>query len=205
MNSWPTEITYSSIDHSLDFRTSLETIQARRAATSCGLNIPLGVRRLKWFKVLYMDDEDIQAMDGLPAQFKEMRELLNEFGVNALTMIGDYLFWLWHEILHLIRKELGGSEIDKMPFRVVITTPSNWREKNSSLLHEAVAAAGLLGPRLCGNTTVNYMTECEAAAKAILNLQDVVVDVGETFIICDAGTLFIVSLQKLVNQLSKYK
>ncbi|PVH96466.1 hypothetical protein DM02DRAFT_731204 [Periconia macrospinosa] len=80
--------------------------------------------------------------------------------------VADYLRLLWNHALTNINKDFGQVAVDGTPFRVVLTVPAVWKTKAKDRMAKAVKRAGILDVRLAGETTLNFVSEPEAAALA---------------------------------------
>jgi len=99
--------------------------------------------------------------------------------------------------------------IDNSPFKVVLTVPAIWDHAAQDLTRRAAKKAGILVPRLGKNTTLEMISEPEAAALAFFNDANLKGQIGleasftrdkldcmsvadnekskDSFVVCDAG------------------
>lgn len=159
------------------------------------------VESVKWFKLLLLDEEDMEVAQRESAQIKRARELLRQAGKTPIQAVADYLRLLWNHALANINKDFGKVAVDGTPFRVVLTVPAVWTTKAKDRMTRAARRAGILDARLAGETVLNFVSEPEAAAlatfrdlKARPNFQT-----GDAFVVCDAGggTVDLISYQVL--------
>jgi hypothetical protein len=152
-----------------------------------GYEIPSDVEPLKWIKLLLLDEADAKKLKK-SADLRKAREALERSGKSAERVCADYLNALWNHTIRDIRKEFGEG-MDRIPYRVVVTHPAIWNEKSIRKLREAIVRSRILVPRYCGETTLHFVSEPEAAALATFQ------DMGQrpnfkpndTFVVCDAG------------------
>jgi len=156
---------------------------------SWGYGIPLEAEPLKWFKLLLVDEGDLQEDVRKSHQIKRAREMLANHRKTAVEVVADYLRLLWKHVIKTIERERGSNSASRLPFRVVLTVPAIWPHNAQQRMREAASKAGILDPRTCGETTLRLVPEPEAAALASLSefrdREDV--QVGEVFVVCDAG------------------
>jgi len=152
-----------------------------------GYDIPANVEPLKWIKLLLLDEADAAKLKN-SSDLHKAREALRRSGRSAETVCADYLNALWNHTIKDIRKAYGEG-MDRIPYRIVITHPAIWKEKSIRRLREAIVRSRILVPRYCGETTLHFVSEPEAAALATFE------DMGQrpnfktddTFVVCDAG------------------
>ncbi|KAI6761858.1 hypothetical protein HG531_002411 [Fusarium graminearum] len=88
-----------------------------------------------------------------------------------------------------IESKLGKELVQNSEFQVVVTLPAIWPPYARYRMEQAVEVSGIRSPRPCGNTTVCFISEPQAAALA--NMHDFrdtsTVKAGDTMVICDAG------------------
>ena len=156
--------------------------------TTWGYGIP-DTEAVKWFKLLLLDEEDMEPAQRNSAQITRARELLANAGKTAVEAIGDYLRFLFEHALESIKQDMGEIAVEGYAFRIVLTVPAVWTTKALKRMRLAAREAGLLDSRLAGETKLHFVSEPEAAALATFsdmksrpNFQE-----GDTFVVCDAG------------------
>ncbi|KAI1128368.1 hypothetical protein F5Y10DRAFT_277509 [Nemania abortiva] len=156
---------------------------------SWGFKIPAGVETIEWFKLLLLNDEDLQNHLQGSWHLRDAKQSLERLGQSAVQVVGAYLKVLWDHTLEQICNAKGRDLINGMPFHVVLTVPAIWTDYARDRMRQAARLAGILRPRLAGNTTLSFVSEPEAAAIATMpeleNRGDL--DVGDSFVVVDAG------------------
>ena len=144
---------------------------------------------VEWFKLLLLDDADMDPKQRKSPQIKKARGLLQNAGKTPVQAIADYLRLLWKHAIANIERSFGEAAVEGLPFRVVCTVPAVWTTEAVNKMREAARQAGILDDRLAGETTLDFVSEPEAAALATFddlkprpNFQ-----VGDCFVVCDAG------------------
>lgn len=143
----------------------------------------------EWFKLLLLDEGDMDDQQRESPQIKRARFLLQKAGKSPVQAVADYLRLLWAHAIQNIEKDFGEATVEGLPFRVVLTVPAVWTQRAVNRMRQAAKDAGILWHRLAGETTLHFVSEPEAAAlatfddlKARPNFQK-----GDTFVVCDAG------------------
>lgn len=143
----------------------------------------------EWFKLLLLDEGDMDEEKKKSPQIKRARTLLQRAGKSPVQAVADYLRLLWTHAIQNIEKDFGEATVEGLPFRVVLTVPAVWTQRAVNRMRQAAKEAGILWHRLAGKTTLDFVSEPEAAALATFddlktrpNFQH-----GDTFVICDAG------------------
>jgi hypothetical protein len=175
----PTRISYGSITHN-------ESKNSSEITWGYGVGDDEAV---EWFKLLLLDDSDMDDKESNSPQLKKARSLLRKANKTPLQAIADYLRLLWAHAISNIEKAFGEAALEGLPFQVVCTVPAVWTTKAVGKMREAAERAGILEDRLAGQTTLNFVSEPEAAALATFddlknrpNFQ-----IGDSFVVCDAG------------------
>lgn len=144
---------------------------------------------VEWFKLLLLDELDMDDKQRNSAQIKKARNLLRKAGKTPVQAVADYLRLLWTHAISNIEKDYGEAAVEGLPFQVVCTVPAVWTTKAVSQMREAAKHARILDRRLAGETTLSFVSEPEAAALATFddfknrpNFQT-----GDSFVVCDAG------------------
>jgi molecular chaperone DnaK (HSP70) len=99
-----------------------------------------------------------------------------------VDFFADYLKEVLQFVNTVLESEYGSRFLASMEIRYTLTVPAIWREETKELTREAALRAGVPRRKL-------YMvTEPEAAALYCITVcDDVSLQVGDRFIICDAG------------------
>lgn len=150
-----------------------------------GYTIPLDADPIRCFKLLLHEDD-------LPPGIRESeillraRKRIRESQKTAIDLIADYLGALWRHILDTINRARQ-PVIEALKFHVVITVPAIWKDYARQSMEKAAEKSGILAPRRAGPTTLALASEPEAAALASLDDKRPSINVGDVFVICDAG------------------
>lgn len=156
-----------------------------------GYTIPLDADPIRCFKLLLHEDD-------LPPGIRESeillraRKRIRECQKTAIDLIADYLGALWRHILDTINRARQ-PVIEALKFHVVITVPAIWKDYARQSMEKAAEKSGILAPRRAGPTTLALASEPEAAALASLDDKRPSINVGDVFVICDAGGGTVVS------------
>jgi hypothetical protein len=123
---------------------------------------------VEWFKLLLLEHGDMPP-DLRGSEFLQVtREKLRAIGKSPEDAVADYLRMLWDHAISSIKRDRGARAVDGLPFRVVITIPAVWPPYAEKKMKNAAQKAGILQPRTCGLTTLDLVSEPEAAALATL-------------------------------------
>ncbi|KAI1194022.1 hypothetical protein F5X97DRAFT_336303 [Nemania serpens] len=154
-----------------------------------GFRIPAGVETIEWFKLLLLNDKDLQSHLQDSSHLSDAKKSLHKLGKTAVQLVGEYLKVLWSHTLKQIHDAKGQGLINGMPINVIITVPAIWTDYARDRMREAARLAGILDYRIAGKTTLSFISEPEAAAMATIpelgNRGDL--QVGDSFIVVDAG------------------
>lgn len=144
---------------------------------------------VEWFKLLLLDDTDMEPKQKKSPHLRKVRQILQNAGKTPTQAVADYLRLLWRHAIVNIERSFGEAAVEGLPFRVVCTVPAVWTTEAVNKMREAARQAGILDDRLAGDTTLDFVSEPEAAALATFddlqkrpNFQ-----VGDSFVVCDAG------------------
>lgn len=85
-----------------------------------------------------------------------------------MEVISDYLRELWNYTLGCIERAEGASIVELSAFKVIVTLPAIWPAYAQFRMKEAIQKAGILSLRNAADTTVEFISEPEAAALATL-------------------------------------
>ena len=136
---------------------------------SWGYSVAPPEKRLKWFKLLLIDEGD------LPDHLKTSNELLNirnrlkSLNKEPVEVIADYLRLLWSHAYGQIQLAMGTQFMGSVRFKIVITLPAIWPPYAQIRMREAATLAGLLEDRESGPTSLTFVSEPEAAALASMD------------------------------------
>lgn len=87
---------------------------------------------------------------------------------HAIEVISDYLRELWKYTLDCIERAEGASIVELSTFKVIVTLPAIWPAYAQIRMREAIQKAGILNFRNAPDTTLEFISEPEAAALATL-------------------------------------
>ncbi|KAG5747682.1 hypothetical protein H9Q70_009631 [Fusarium xylarioides] len=159
--------------------------------TSWGYSIPGDEICLKWFKLLLLQDSDITAEVSNSPQIREARKFLRESNNDAVDAIASFLRELWGHAMDAIIRKFGDELVGQSRFHVVVTLPAIWPPYAQQRMKRAAKMSGILDRRLCGETTLHFISEPEAAALATVEdlskRSTIKHRKGDTLVICDAG------------------
>ncbi|KAJ4310754.1 hypothetical protein N0V84_010810 [Fusarium piperis] len=164
-----------------------------------GYSIPADKDALKWFKLLLLKPEDLPADVSKSEQLTNARRLQQETGQKPIDIIACFLGKLWDHAMESIKRSIGARLLNMSKFYVVITLPAIWPPYAQDLMKQAAGLSGILNARSCGDTTLRFVSEPEAAALATIKdlSKRSTVKSGDTIVICDAGGGTVVSLPRL--------
>jgi hypothetical protein len=144
---------------------------------------------VEWFKLLLLDDSDMDPKQRRSPQIIKAKQLLQNAGKTPVQAIADYLRLLWKHAITNIERSFGEAAVEGLPIRVVCTVPAVWTTEAVGKMRKAAKEAGIMDYRLAGETTLDFVSEPEAAALATFddlksrpNFQE-----GDSFVVCDAG------------------
>jgi hypothetical protein len=133
-----------------------------------GYNIPVETKAIQWFKLLLLNDEDLDDHVRDATQLQEARQALRVLGKSAMDVITDYLGCLWKHALTAVENGTGPAFVKQSPFRIIITVPAIWKSYMRERMRQAASLAGLLDRDEpgCPHTELDFISEPEAAAIA---------------------------------------
>ena len=158
-----------------------------------GYDVPSDGDPIRWFKLLLLKDEDLDDELRQSEFLLRGRKMMRETGKQATDLIADYLRLFWGHVLECIARERSESVVNALRFHVVITVPAIWKGYARQDMEVAAKKAGILGRRPAGKTTLTFAPEPEAAAMSTLCEPGRRTNVGDIFVICDAGGGTVVS------------
>ncbi|KAH7329328.1 hypothetical protein B0I35DRAFT_473943 [Stachybotrys elegans] len=154
-----------------------------------GYGVPPVDEAIKWFKLLLLDETDLDSELKLSAHVTATRNQLEKKGITPVEITADYLREIWSHALANIKRAMGNEIVELSQLSLVVTLPAIWPAYAQARMRNAVNLAGILEPRSPGETRLSFVSEPEAAALATLDdmadRADVKVD--DHFVVCDAG------------------
>ncbi|KAI1409418.1 actin-like ATPase domain-containing protein [Hypoxylon sp. FL1857] len=165
------------------------TIHYGQDGTTWGYATPLAVEPIQWFKLLLVNEDDLADHLKDSPQLAQAKQMLSDAGKSAIEVVADYLMHLWNHALENVRRSVGKRTLDRTPFQVVLTIPAIWKAYAVARMRRAAKQAGILADRACGQTTLSFVTEPEAAALATFSdmRRRPDVETGDAFIVADCG------------------
>ena len=106
-------------------------------------------------------------------------------GRNVDQLVTDYISALGDHLMYTLREKLGDGVVKSTPLEFVVTVPAIWSDLAKDKTRQACQrAAGLSATK----APIHLVSEPEAAAiYALHGLDPHGLQVGDSFVICDAG------------------
>ncbi|RSL72501.1 hypothetical protein CEP51_011897 [Fusarium floridanum] len=154
-----------------------------------GYSIPADKDALKWFKLLLLKEDDLPADVAKSEQLANARRLQEGAKTKPIEIIACFLGKLWDHAIESMKRGIGAELLSMSKFHVVITLPAIWPPYAQKLMKQAASLSGILDARSCGDTTLRFVSEPEAAALATIKdlSKRSTIKPGDTIVICDAG------------------
>ncbi|KAM0256669.1 hypothetical protein ACHAQJ_004823 [Trichoderma viride] len=186
ITSWRSHFSFNSDKEKVPTIISYEK---KDGAPLWGYVAPLGEASIKWFKLCLLDKEDIPMYLLNSGHVETTRGSLEKSNAHVVDVISDYLRELWQYSVGCIERAEGTSIVEVSAFKVVVTLPAIWPAYAQFRMKEAIEKAGILTIRDAADTTLEFISEPEAAALATLQDMSDRADVkpGDHFVVCDAG------------------
>jgi len=134
-----------------------------------GYGIPAEENAIKWFKLLLLRENDLEDDVRKSKFLKTARSHIERIGKDPVDVVADFLRLLWQKTLTSMERVCSKSGVEGLPFKVVLTVPAIWKPYARVKMQDAAKRAGILESRLCGKTTLQLVSEPEAAALATLH------------------------------------
>ncbi|KAF5977519.1 heat shock 70 kDa 12B [Fusarium coicis] len=168
-----------------------------------GATTPQDDTTLRWFKLLLVDEKDLPDHIRHSVQLKTARALMLKANKTPVQILGDYLRQLWRHCRQNIVRAEGRRMMTVSTVHLVVTLPAIWPYYTRSRMTEALGHAGLLNITKAGHTTLDFISEPEAAALTCIkeNADRFNVRVGDHFVICDAGGGTVVLITYTIEKL----
>lgn len=152
-----------------------------------------------WYKLLLLKDEDQPRHLRDSKQLQKAKERMRVIGKTSEDVVSDYLSKLWEHAVGeksldpwglptgQICSLLGKGSVYKMPIHVVLTVPAIWGKYARELMKKAAVRAGIFDRRRAGPTTLELISEPEAAAYTYAKEIRQRLGVGDTILVLDLG------------------
>ncbi|KAF4459287.1 Heat shock 70 kDa 12B [Fusarium albosuccineum] len=134
-----------------------------------GYAVPLDENVLRWFKLLIIDEKDLPSKIRGSPQINTARARLLQLNKTPTEAIGDYLRAVWKHSRESIVRSVGQRMFKISRLHIIVTLPAIWPLYARIRMEEAMEVAGFCVPRPAGETTIDYISEPEAAALACLH------------------------------------
>ncbi|KAK4238359.1 chaperone protein DnaK [Achaetomium macrosporum] len=101
------------------------------------------------------------------------------------TLVTDYISALGDHLMYTLREKLGEGVVTSTPLEFVVTVPAIWSDLAKDKMRQACQRATALS---APNAPIDLVSEPEAAAiYALHGFDQHGLDVGDSFVVCDAG------------------
>jgi Hsp70 protein len=145
-----------------------------------GFEIPEGRQRYQWFK-LELDPKKTKETSYLSRAYPDPNALPLSFAKSAEVLSVDYLTKLREHVVRILKTKLGDGVVESTTIEYVITVPAIWSEAAKYRTRGCAKRAGMGGD-------LQIISEPEAAVIYALDATDPEnLQVGDTFVLCDAG------------------
>lgn len=136
--------------------------------------------RHQWFK-LDLDPSQSRGISDLSRQFPDQHALPPGYSASSEKLCTDYLAALRKHTEEVLKFKLPSSIIRSTPIEYIITVPAVWSDSAQAKTRACAEAAGM-------GRSLQIISEPEAAAIYALHAMDPhSIQVGDTFVLCDAG------------------
>lgn len=158
----------STYSHNSDCKKVPTRIKFDSSGVRWGFQSPFDCETIAWFKLLLINEKDLPRDILNCSYYKAARTRQKEIGKSPVEIVASFLACLWQHSLQAIEGCLGEKFIKECRFHIVFTVPAIWPHYAHNLMREAAAKAQILRVRPCGITTLQFISEPEAAALAIV-------------------------------------
>ena len=163
--------------------TIYSEIQYSEGGYKWGFQIGDYGQRHQWFKLGLDPAHCSGASSALAREFPDSNASPPEYNHNPEKLVTDFLTALRKHAEQVLRHKLPESALKSTPIEFVITTPAVWSELAQAKTRACAEKAGMG----CGSA-LHIISEPEAAAMYALDAMDPHnIQVGDTFVLCDAG------------------
>ncbi|KAL8797968.1 MAG: hypothetical protein Q9182_007072 [Xanthomendoza sp. 2 TL-2023] len=144
--------------------------------------------RYQWFK-LDLDPSQSRGVSDLSRQYPDQHALPPGYNISGEKLFTDYLTALRKHTEEVLKHKLPQSILKSTPIEYIITVPAVWSDVAQAKTRSCAEDAGM-GKQLM------IISELEAAAIYALHAMDPhSIQIGDTFVLCDAsgGTVDLIS------------
>ncbi|KAF1945173.1 actin-like ATPase domain-containing protein [Clathrospora elynae] len=175
----PTEIGYSELPPRNGSTSSLESAAKPAQKTKWGFQFKPEETRLRCIK-LFLDRN--QKLPHFVSPLETAAQL-RKFEKTVMEAVSDYLSQIYKHTMETLTKRYGETFMGMTKVQFVLTVPAMWSDSAKDATLKAAEKAGM------GNRTeLKLISEPEAAAVYTLKaIQPNHLQIGENFIVCDAG------------------
>jgi hypothetical protein len=148
-----------------------------------GFAIPDEKSRYQWFKLDLDPSHKHRDASLLAIDYPDPKALLpsSSMEMDAVILTRDYLTEIRKHTDKILRRKLGKSVVETTPIRYTITVPAIWSDAAKVQTRACATAAGM-------GQDIGIVSEPEAAViYALDSLDPHSLEVGDHFILCDAG------------------
>ena len=140
-------------------------------------------QRHQWFKLGLDPTNCTSALSALARDFPDPNAAPPDYNHDAEKLVTDYLTALTIHAKQILKYKLPESAIASTPIEFVITTPAVWSDQAKAKTKACAQKAGM-----GSGSALHIISEPEAAAIYALDAMDPHnIQVGDTFVLCDAG------------------
>ncbi|KAK4220587.1 actin-like ATPase domain-containing protein, partial [Podospora fimiseda] len=206
VTSWPSKLIGNSdrekTPTEIQFETTTRTGSKR---ITWGYDVPSDSDPFRWFKLLLVNEDQLQPHLVNSKQLKEARQRLQNEGLQPVQAVAIYLREIWNHTLEHVRRMLQDA-VDECRFHIVLTVPAIWKDGARKKMQEAARQAGLLDSRACGKTTMQLLSEPEAGAISTFATMEGRPDIheGDAMVVVDAGGGIVDLISYKVDSLSPF-
>ncbi|KAI3394024.1 hypothetical protein diail_3288 [Diaporthe ilicicola] len=198
VRGWPTD---HGTDRDESKVPSILRLDAKGEVTSWGYGAADGDRiAVEWFKLALVANIGLPPSLRKSAKLKETRKTINDYGLNVVRVLEQYMRKIWGHALAEMTKTLGPRILRSTPIHVVLTIPAIWGNHAIKAM-KAAAEPTILALRGEHRTTYAFISEPEAAAQAYGEELQSKLNFNETFMVVDlgGGTVDIICYKKIAK------
>jgi len=189
ITGWDSEIDHNEGSAKVPTRISYSKY---RSISSWGFDHDAQDRQLSWFKLLLCEGTKKRAA-AQRTFLNKVEEDMKCLDKSAVDVTADYLNRLWGHATTTFKSRFGESYFENLQIKLVLTVPAIWDHHAQELTREAAHKAGMMKRP---NMKLELVSEPEAAARYVFN-ENLSLQVGDAFVVCDAGggTIDLISYQ----------